>query len=315
MQCSYQYNTAGDEVMMYLKHLELLGFKSFATRTLIEFAPGISAIVGPNGSGKSNIADAIQWVLGERSHKALRTTRSADLIFAGSPSRKPMSIAEVTLTFDNSDGHLPLEFTEVSITRRLYRSGECDYFINKTPCRLRDIQDILLDIGLTANAFALIGQNEIDAILSARPEDRRAFFEQVAGTERYQLRRAEALRKLEKTERNITRLRDLRHELETQLGPLAEQAELARQYGALLERARYLQIALLGWEYGVRVRRMTRIEVESQSWRQQIAQVEAELDALYSERRQLELELARMEDHLMQLQSQSAQAIERSKSL
>ncbi|MCX7777356.1 MAG: chromosome segregation protein SMC [Armatimonadetes bacterium] len=300
---------------MYLKRVELHGFKSFAAKTEIEFLPGVSAIVGPNGSGKSNIAEAIQWVLGERSYRALRSARSTDIIFAGSQKRKPMNIAEVTLVFDNSDGALPLGFNEVSITRRIYRSGECDYFINKTPCRLRDIQDLLLNVGLSADAFTLIGQNEVDAILAARPEDRRALFEQVAGIERYQVRRLEAMRKLEKTERNITRLKDIRHELEAQLGAIAEQAELARQYKELMERYRALQMGLLGWEWGIRQRRLQRLSEESEQWRERLQQVEGCISELERRRSEARVELQKLEEQLEQLRERSVRAVEMTKSL
>ncbi|MFA4030162.1 MAG: hypothetical protein GDYSWBUE_001711 [Candidatus Fervidibacterota bacterium] len=300
---------------MYLKRLEIYGFKSFATKTEIEFLPGISAIVGPNGSGKSNIAEAIQWVLGERSYRALRSTRSTDIIFAGSQKRKPMNIAEVTLTFDNSDGALPIGFSEVSITRRIYRSGECDYFINKTPCRLRDIQNLLLSVGLSADAFTLIGQNEVDAILAARPEDRRVLFEQVAGTECYQARRLEALRKLERTERNIVRLRDLRHELEAQLESIAEQVELAKQYKGLVERYRNLQMSLLGWEWGVRQRRLQKFSEEAEQWRERLSQVEAGISELEKRRSEIEAELHELEGQLEQLRERSVRAVETAKSI
>lgn len=295
---------------MHLKRIELYGFKSFATKTEIEFLPGISAIVGPNGSGKSNIAEAIQWVLGERSYRALRSTRSTDIIFAGSQKRKPMNIAEVTLTFDNSDGALPIGFSEVSITRRIYRSGECDYFINKTPCRLRDIQNLLLSVGLSADAFTLIGQNEVDAILAARPEDRRLLFEQVAGIECYQARRTEALRKLEKTERNIIRLRDLRHELEAQLESIAEQVELAKQYKELVERYRALQVSLLGWEWGVRQKRLQKLSEEAERLQAQLLQVEANIGGLEQRRSDAEAELQELEGQLEQLRERSVRAVE-----
>lgn len=300
---------------MYLKRLELHGFKSFATKTEIEFLPGVSAIVGPNGSGKSNIAEAIQWVLGERSYRALRSLRSTDIIFAGSQRRKPMNIAEVALTFDNSDGAIPIGFSEVSISRRIYRSGECDYFINKTPCRLRDIHSLLLDIGLSADAFTLIGQNEVDAILAARPEERRELFEQVAGTERYHVRRMEAMRKLERTERNIIRLKDLRHELEAQLESIAQQAELARQYKELVERYRMLQMSLLGWEWGVRQRRLQRLSEEAELWSEQLSQIVERINQLEGERRGLESKLQELEEQLSDLRNQSLQAVEMTKSL
>ena len=301
--------------MMYLRRLEMHGFKSFASRTEIEFLPGVNAIVGPNGSGKSNIAEAIQWVLGERSYKAIRGTRSTDVIFAGSQKLSPMNIAEVTVIFDNSDCGIPVGFSEVAITRRIYRSGECDYFINKTPCRLRDIQKLLLDFGLSTDTFAIISQNDIEAILMARPDEMRAIFEQVAGVERYQISRSEALRKLEKTEINIVRLKDLRRELEMQLEPIAKQAELAKQYNELMQRYVSLQISLIGWEWGVRQKRLQKLCEEKMAWQQKLRQIEGEMEAIEAERREVERELKELEEQLAQLRERSVKTVEMAKSV
>jgi chromosome segregation protein len=305
----------GDEATMYLKRLEMHGFKSFASRTEIEFLPGVNAIVGPNGSGKSNIAEAIQWVLGERSYKAIRGTRSTDVIFAGSQKLNPMNIAEVTVVFDNSDYGTPIGFSEVAITRRIYRSGECDYFINKTPCRLRDIQKLLLDLGLSADSFAIISQNDVEAILMARPDEMRAIFEQVAGVERYQINRSEALRKLEKTEMNIVRLKDLRRELEMQLEPIAKQAELARQYNELMQRYVSLQVSLIGWEWGVRQKRLQKLCEEKTAWQQKLRQIEEDIEAIETERKGIEKELKELEEQLAQLRERSVKTVEMAKSV
>ncbi len=161
---------------MFLKRLDVIGFKSFADRVSIEFVPGVTAVVGPNGSGKSNITDAIRWVLGEQSAKSLRGAKMEDVIFAGSESRKPLNVAEVTITLDNEDGFLPLEYQEVSVTRRVYRSGESEFFINRQPCRLKDIVDLFLDSGLGKEAFSIIGQGRVEEILSSKPEERRTSF-------------------------------------------------------------------------------------------------------------------------------------------
>lgn len=230
---------------MYLKRLELVGFKSFAERTELEFGPGLTAVVGPNGSGKSNISDAIRWVLGEMSARELRGQKMEDVIFNGAEGRRPLGYAEVSITFDNSDGYLPLAYTEVVITRRIDRAGQSEYFINRTPCRLRDIQELFLDTGIGKENYSVIGQGKIDEILLARPEERRALFEEAAGITRYKVRKREAARKLEETEQNLLRLGDLIGELEARLGDLAEQAEKTRRYNALAGELRDLEVGLL----------------------------------------------------------------------
>ncbi len=174
---------------MFLKRLEAIGFKSFADRISIDFVPGMTAIVGPNGSGKSNITDAIRWVLGEQSAKSLRGAKMEDVIFSGSESRKPLNVAEVTLTLDNSDQFLPLEYEEVSVTRRVYRSGDSEFFINKQPCRLKDIVDLFMDSGVGREAFSIISQGKVEEILSSKAEDRRMIFEDAAGVLKYKMRK------------------------------------------------------------------------------------------------------------------------------
>src|SRR4028118_2113712 len=210
---------------MYLKKLALSGFKTFADDTTIELGPGMTAIVGPNGSGKSNLVDAMLWSLGERSHKSLRAHSSTDVIFNGSSDRKPMGLAEVSLFFDNEDGSLPLDFKEVQVTRRVFRDGESEYAINETKCRLRDVSDLFLDTGVGPETYSIVSQREIDSILSAKPEARRGLIEGVAGVQKYRARRAETRRKLDKVETDLLRVADITSELESQLAPLAEQAE------------------------------------------------------------------------------------------
>lgn len=234
---------------MYLKRLELYGFKTFAERTELEFGPGITAIVGPNGSGKSNISDAILWVLGEQGMKALRSSRSTDVIFNGSESRKAQGMAEVHLTLDNSTGRLPTDYTEVTITRRVFRSGESEYLLNRTPVRLRDIQELFLDTGIGKQSYSIISQGEVDAILSSRSEDRRALFEEVAGISKYKQRKKEALRKLEQTRQNLLRVSDIIAELDAQVEPLAEQSERAREYQLIHAELSTLQLSLLVAQY------------------------------------------------------------------
>jgi chromosome segregation protein len=234
---------------VYLKQLEMRGFKSFADQTRLDFGPGITGIVGPNGVGKSNVSDAILWVLGEQSYRTLRTENSQDVIFSGTAARKALSMAEVSLTFDNSDGRLPTEFSEVNISRRLFRSGESQYLINKSVCRLRDVRDLLLGTGAGPGAYSVIGQGEIDTILSIRSEDRRELIEEVAGVRKYRIRRDDATRKLERTEANLTRISDIVYELASQRAPLEKQAEVARAYRELDERLRYLERQLLALDF------------------------------------------------------------------
>ena len=230
---------------MRLKSFSTYGFKSFADKTELTFDKGITAVVGPNGSGKSNISDAIRWALGEQSAKYLRGSKMEDVIFSGSGKRLPFGVAEVNLEFDNSDHTLPLDFDTVNITRRLYRSGDSDYAINKKNCRLKDIVDLLADTGLGKGSMAIIGQNKIDEILNSRPEDRRGLFEEAAGIAKYRLRKKDALRRLEDTGANLTRINDIRSEVEAQVEPLAQAAAKTSKYNALSEELKLCQLSIL----------------------------------------------------------------------
>ena len=229
---------------MYLKRLELQGFKSFADRTILEFMPGITTVIGPNGSGKSNISDAIRWVLGEQSMKSLRGTKSLDIIFAGTQNRKSLGFAEASLVFDNSDGALPIEYTEVTVTRKIYRSGETGYFINKTPCRLKDVLELFMDTGIGKDGYSIIGQGKIDEILSNKSEDRRHIFEEAAGIVKYRVRKAESEKKLEHTKVNLLRINDILSEIETNIDPLKIQSEKAKKYLNLREELKNIEIGL-----------------------------------------------------------------------
>lgn len=229
---------------MYLKRLELQGFKSFADRTVLEFMPGITTVIGPNGSGKSNISDAIRWVLGEQSMKSLRGTKSLDIIFAGTQNRKSLGFAEASLVFDNSDGALPIEYTEVTVTRKIYRSGETGYFINKTPCRLKDVLELFMDTGIGKDGYSIIGQGKIDEILSNKSEDRRHIFEEAAGIVKYRVRKAESEKKLEHTKVNLLRINDILSEIETNIDPLKIQSEKAKKYLNLREELKNIEIGL-----------------------------------------------------------------------
>ena len=215
---------------MYLKRLELQGFKSFADKTVLEFMPGITTVIGPNGSGKSNIADAIRWVLGEQSMKELRGGKSMDIIFAGTQTRKSLGFAEVSLVFDNTDGKLPIEYQEVIVTRKLYRSGETGYYINKVQCRLKDILELFMDTGIGKDGYSIIGQGKIDEILSNKSEDRRNVFEEAAGIVKFKTRKQESEKKLEHTKLNILRINDILTEIEANLEPLKLQADKAKKF-------------------------------------------------------------------------------------
>ncbi|MGG3842403.1 chromosome segregation protein SMC [Anoxybacillus kestanbolensis] len=230
---------------MFLKRLEAIGFKSFADRISIDFVPGMTAIVGPNGSGKSNITDAIRWVLGEQSVKSLRGAKMEDVIFSGSESRKPLNVAEVTLTLDNSDQFLPLEYEEVSVTRRVYRSGDSEFFINKQPCRLKDIVDLFMDSGVGREAFSIISQGKVEEILSSKAEDRRMIFEDAAGVLKYKMRKKKAEHKLSETEDHLQRVQDILHELNQQLEPLKQQASIAKEYMEKKEQLQTYEVGLI----------------------------------------------------------------------
>ena len=225
---------------MFLKRIELQGFKSFADKSIITFDSDVIGIVGPNGCGKSNINDAIRWVLGEQSVKSLRGNNMSDVIFSGSTARKSVNMAEVTLVFDNSRHIMNVEFEEVEVTRRLHRtSGEGEYFINKAPCRLKDIVNLVMDTGLGRDSLSIISQGNISAFADAKPEDRRALFEEAAGVAKYKKRKNESLSKLNRTQDNLSRLEDIIMELERQVNPLKRQAKKAEVY---LEKKKQLEV-------------------------------------------------------------------------
>ncbi len=231
---------------MYLKEIKAQGFKSFADKTMIEFNKGITGVVGPNGSGKSNVVDAVRWVLGEQSIKSLRGEGNmTDVIFSGSKSRNPMNVASVTLVFDNTDHYLNMDYNEISIKRRVYKDGTNEYYINNEKVRLKDINDLLMDSGMAKESFNIISQGKIEDILSNKPENRRVIFEEAAGVLKYKKRKEEALRKLDKTHDNMSRVEDIIKELETQVGPLKEQKEKALKYLDLKEELKSIEIALI----------------------------------------------------------------------
>lgn len=293
---------------MYLKSLELYGFKSFAERTEFEFAPGITAVVGPNGSGKSNVSDAIRWVLGEQSAKSLRGMKMEDVIFAGSDSRKPINYSEVALTLDNSDHSLPLDYSEVTITRRVYRSGESEFLLNKQSCRLKDITELLMDTGLGKEAYSIIGQGRIDEILSTKAEDRRGIFEEAAGVVKYKNRKKEASRKLEETEANLVRIQDIIHEVGNQLEPLHEQAEKAKRYRELKQELKQKEIAAcvhqidtLHRQWEEASKRLEALKREEEACLFQLNGKEAEMEKMKWQLNQLEQKLDDSSQRLLQL--------------
>jgi chromosome segregation protein len=241
---------------MFLKGLTLKGFKSFADTTTLDFEPGVTVVVGPNGSGKSNVVDAIGWVLGAQAPSTVRSQRMEDVIFAGTTKRPALGRAEVTLTLDNSAGVLPIEFSEVTVTRTLWRSGDSEYAINGVPCRLLDVQELFSDTGVGRQQHVIVGQGQIDAVLNARPEDRRLIIEEAAGILKHRKRKERSERRLTATEGNLLRLQDLQREVRRQLRPLERQAEAARQHGAMVAELRGLQVFLAGRELATLRRRL-----------------------------------------------------------
>ena len=227
---------------MYLKSIEIIGFKSFAQRTRLVFEPGITAVVGPNGCGKSNISDAIRWVLGEQRPTALRGSAMTDVIFNGTEGRKPLGMAEVSIVFADCEAALGTEFNEVTVSRRVFRTGEGQYFLNKKPCRLRDVQRLFMDTGVGTSSYSVMAQGQIDAILSSRPEDRRAVFEEASGITRFKADRKEALRKLEQTDVNLARVSDILREIKRNIGSLQRQASKARRYQEVAAELRSLDV-------------------------------------------------------------------------
>ena len=232
---------------MYLKRLEMQGFKSFAEKTVLDFMPGITTVIGPNGSGKSNISDSIRWVLGEQSIKSLRGSKSEDIIFAGTQNRKSLGFAEVSMVIDNMAGKLPIEYSEVTVTRKIYRSGETGYFINKTPCRLKDILELFMDTGIGKDGYSIIGQGKIDEILSNKSEDRRHIFEEAAGIVKYRTRKIESEKKLEQTKLNLLRINDILSEIETTIEPLKVQSDKAKQFLDLREELKNIEVGLFAY--------------------------------------------------------------------
>ncbi|RPF56023.1 chromosome segregation protein SMC [Aquisalibacillus elongatus] len=278
---------------MFLKKLESVGFKSFAERITVDFVPGVTAVVGPNGSGKSNVTDAIRWVLGEQSAKSLRGAKMEDVIFSGSDSRRALNVAEVTLTLDNKDQQLPIDYEEVAVTRRVYRSGESEYLINKQPCRLKDIVELFMDSGLGKEAFSIISQGKVEEILSSKSEERRAIFEEAAGVLKYKQRKQKAVKKLGETDDNLSRVEDIIHEIEDQLEPLKEQAAVAKEYLEKKEELEQHEVSLI----------VTEIEQIHAEWGQLLQEIDQIKEQLMEEKTSIQADESKVEDIGYQIQS------------
>ena len=276
---------------MYLKRLELQGFKSFADKTVLEFMPGITSVIGPNGSGKSNISDAIRWVLGEQSMKSLRGSKSLDIIFAGTQNRKSLGFAEASLVFDNTDGTLPIEYSEVIVTRKIYRSGETGYYINKTPCRLKDVLELFMDTGIGKDGYSIIGQGKIDEILSNKSEDRRHIFEEAAGIVKYRVRKAESEKKLEHTKVNLLRINDILSEIETNIEPLKVQSEKAKKYLNLREELKNIEIGLFLYNIEKYKKVLEEIVKDEEIYKEQCNEEEGRLERIKALKEELKNEI------------------------
>lgn len=292
---------------MFLKRLEIIGFKSFAERIAVDFVPGVTAVVGPNGSGKSNITDAIRWVLGEQSAKSLRGSKMEDVIFAGSASRKPLNFAEVTLVLDNSKNVLQTEYEEVSVTRRVYRSGDSDYLLNRQSCRLKDITELFMDSGLGKEAFSIISQGKVDEILNSKAEDRRAIFEETAGVLKYKQRKRKAEYKLIETDDNLSRVRDILHELEGRIEPLQMQASIARDYLDFSSELKDREVAVTMFDMMEAMSTVTNDNQRLEELEQQSEQIAQEHQKLISQLAKLHEDLTEKEESLDEKQDLAVQ--------
>ena len=288
---------------MYLKRLEMQGFKSFADKTILEFMPGITTVIGPNGSGKSNISDAIRWVLGEQSMKSLRGAKSEDIIFAGTQSRKSLGFAEVSIVIDNSDAKLPIEYSEVTVTRKLYRNGETGYFINKTPCRLKDILELFMDTGIGKDGYSIIGQGKIDEILSNKSEDRRHIFEEAAGIVKYRTRKQESEKKMEQTKLNLLRINDILTEIEGNIEPLKAQSEKAKQYLNLREELKNIEVGLFVYNINTYKEKLEQIIKDEEIMTSQRNTENEKLTSIQSLKDSLKQELDEITTQIEQMQN------------
>ena len=292
---------------MYLKNIEVYGFKSFAQKINFEFHNGITGIVGPNGSGKSNVGDAVRWVLGEQSAKQLRGGNMQDVIFSGTENRKPLSFASVSITLDNSDHKLPVDYNEVTVTRRLYRSGESEYLINGSGCRLKDIQEMFYDTGIGKEGYSIIGQGQIDKILSGKPEERRELFDEAAGIVKFKRRKATTLKKLDEERQNLVRVRDILSELTKQLGPLEKQSETARIYLAKREELKELDVNLFLLDHQRTGELLKELEEKLEQAQRELNEAQAAYDQTKIEYDRLEQELEDLNHRLDTLKEEQQQ--------
>ena len=288
---------------MYLKRLEMYGFKSFADKTVLDFMPGITTVIGPNGSGKSNISDCIRWVLGEQSLKSLRGSKSEDIIFSGTQNRKSLGYAEASIVIDNSDSKLPIEYNEVIVTRRIYRSGETGYFINKTPCRLKDVLELFMDTGIGRDGYSIIGQGKIDEILSNKSEDRRHIFEEAAGIVKYRTRKADSEKKLEQTKLNLLRINDIISEIETNIGSLKLQSEKAKKFLELRDTLKNIEVGLFLYNIENYKKQIENIIENMDLLETQKVKEEEGLNNIQSEREDLKLLIEQLIDEIEKTQN------------
>ncbi len=294
---------------MRIKRLELYGFKTFAKRTTIDFTDGMSAVVGPNGSGKSNIVDAVRWVLGEQSAKTLRGAKMHDVIFNGSDSQRQLNFAEVTITFDNTQKILPLDFQEVSVTRRVYRSGESEYLLNKQSVRLQDIHQLFLDTGVGKSSFSIIGQGQVAQILDSKPHERRAIFEEAAQVLKYKTRKEQALKKLQQTQEHLVRVQDIMQELETQLTSVRMQAQTAKQYLQVQEQLDFLQLHVFVADIRQHKVQMDTLTEQVKQWQDSDTQAFIALEKFEQQVNEQEQELTKIDRAITQHQSAVQQAV------
>src|SRR5580692_3913890 len=283
---------------MYLQSLELIGFKSFAQKTVLNFHQGVTAVVGPNGCGKSNVLDAMRWVLGEQSAKALRGGEMSDVIFSGTDSRPALGMAEVSLQFADCEQELGVDWSEVCVTRRVFKDGNSEYLLNKTPCRLKDIHQLFMDTGIGRSAYSIMEQGKIDMILSSRPEDRRAIFEEAAGITKYKSQKKEALRKLEATEANLLRLSDIVKEVKRQIGSLQRQAGKARRYQSLIADLKVLETHAAKRQFDLLAEQQESTAAELAKLADRQIECEQEIEARESEVAVRRAELDEMEQRL-----------------
>ena len=274
--------------IMYLKSIEVHGFKSFANKLIFEFNNGITGIVGPNGSGKSNVADAVRWVLGEQSAKQLRGTSMQDVIFSGTEMRKPQSYAYVALTIANDDHKLDTPYEEVQVARRVYRSGESEYLLNGTACRLKDVQELFFDTGIGKEGYSIIGQGQIDKILSGKPEDRRELFDEAAGIVKFKKRKASAEKSLEVEKQNLVRVEDILAELETRVNPLREQSEKAKEYLDLKNDLKNMEIGLFRLDYEALTEQINSITTDINNTSEELEKAKQEKDESAEEYKQMD---------------------------